>query len=250
MADKDLLDTELEDEEIGNATDDEGEIDEGSEEGASGQDEGDGQRDEEPAQAEPPARTGGRANERIRRLNDKVREAERAAKAAQERLDRLERDRNEWQSTSQRAAEEARMAGMTQEERAVYQHDQRLRQIEQAQARVAFEARDSMDMAKFNSECASNETLRSIAAEVDAELARLRANGTNASRFDVAKWMLGDRILKQAPTVAKQRQAAKAAVNKGRGKPGPGRGDATTGGGKAQRGSVEDFESRFGDVQL
>lgn len=188
-------------------------------------------------QDDPPARQPSRAERRIEELDRRTREFERLAQEAATRAENAERQLRELQSGTSRAAtereEQARLAAMDPEERIAHlartSEARTAGQIDTLRREIA----ESTDRAAFATACASNPTLAKVKDQVETELTKLRSQGQNVAREVLAKYLLGEEILKKAPQ-AKARAERRAAANRDRERSQPARGasDAPRGGGR------------------
>ena len=80
---------------------------------------------------------------------------------------------------------------------------------------LRFTTQDSADRSAFESLCARNPAVASLREEVDERLAQERRNGFNFPRETVAKFLLGERALKNGPR-AKAAQQKRADVERTR----------------------------------
>ena len=152
--------------------------------------EGDGQR---------PDKVAGRAKNDFGRLREERREA-------RERADRLERELAEVRraqlgrgAEEARRAEDERLALMSTEEKLAYYRQQDQRVADQRFSTLQFQLQDERDADRFERLCDRNPAIAAVAEEVDRVLAAERAAGrAGASREIIAKYVIGDRALKNA----------------------------------------------------
>jgi len=215
----------------------------------------DGGEDDEPAAAEaggeePPARQPSRGDRQFgdlrRQARERAEENARLTRELAEMRNQMAELRRPVGETEQQRRE--RFALMSPEERAeeivntsLRAHDARTQQL---QAQLL----DQADRSSFSARCAANPLLNKLSAEVERRHAELTANGQVVNREVVAKFLIGEKVLAQqgkAKPGAQQRRQQQTT------RPARPQGDA--GGARRQRaaaGSAEDFESRFGDVQI
>lgn len=225
-------DEELEDDDV----EDEGDEAEGDDEG----------EDEEPA----PAPKSRGAN-RIATLA-----AERQAE--RERADRLERElaaeraqRTQAATTQADQAEAARVANMSAEERLEYLIQKQGQTTAAKLQQIEFNAWDANDKLAFATKAASNPALRGLEAEVEAAVAQMRAQGSNAPRETVAAYILGQKALgkmtKSGNAGAKKSAAAR---DRQTGKPTSGRGDVAADRTRGDKNDVASLEKRLAGVRI
>lgn len=164
-----------------------------------------------------------------------VQRAQRLAREARAEADRNARELAELRAEMQRARqpaaetpeqEAARLALMDPEQRSEYRLNKALenqnRQFAQMQARLA----DQTDKSAFLAACAADPLLKSVAAEVETELANIRRQGQNVDREALANYLIGKRARTRAPAaVSKQRKAGERAIARQQTRPGAGRSD-------------------------
>lgn len=181
--------------------------DEGQPEGDDPAGEGEGEPEGEELERQRPL---SRSERRFQKLANETREAKEEAANAKRRLDEIERQRNIPNAEEMRRRElveeeEARLAGPE------AFADLKIRRSEGRIAAqlngMAFRQADIDDKASFRELAADHPAIKAIAAEVEETLAQYRRNGNNPTREAVAKYLLGDRLLKRAP--AQQRRQVK-----------------------------------------
>jgi len=178
----------------------------------------DGEEDQsnDPDAEEPPSRQPSRAQRRIEELDRRTREFERVAQEARERAEAAERRLNEVLNGTSRAEaerrERERIANMDPDERLAYQ----ARQSEERTSRELLSLRqqvaDSTDRSEFAAACAANPALAKVKDQVEAELKKLRASGTDVPRGTLAAYLIGQQVLEKAPK-ARERAVKRAAAN-------------------------------------
>lgn len=141
------------------------------------------------------------------------------ARMAQERADRLEREAAELrtrvqpqQQTEDPRREAERLARMTPEQRVQHYAAVAEERIARATAIGEFQAADQADKASFAVRTAHDPRAAKYAPEVEARLLQLRKSGANASREDVLKYIIGERVMANMPKVKKQQAAARETV--------------------------------------
>lgn len=218
--DVDTLDEELEDEDPDDQDDD-------PEDGDA--DEGDDEQEGEPAQ-------------RPTRGQNRVATLSREAREAKDRADRAERELQDLRAQQTRAPAETpaaraeRLAGMTEAQRLEYLIQEQGQNFQAQIAQTNFNNWESGDQAAFRALSATNPAVAKLAAKVEVELKAMRAQGQNASRETIAKYLLGEAALNRAPrAAAKGARTAAAGRERQQGRPGAGRGDVAPGG--ARKGS-------------
>lgn len=163
--------------------------------------------DEDPPEEEPeprPTRQLGRKEREVIKARRRAQAAETERDEIARRLARLEgqtevlsRQPQPQQSAEDKRAEAERLAAMTPEERVEYRIEQERRQIQQAFTQTNFQAADRADKVEFRLLCQESPAFQSVRQEVEDELAKMRRNGFNANREDVAYRILGQRAAKK-----------------------------------------------------
>lgn len=142
------------------------------------------------------------------------------------------------------AAEERqqRLAAMSPDQRTDFLLREQEQRFEARLAQTEFSTKDAADAAEFRTLCSSNPAAAKLSADVEEELAKLRANGQTAPRETILKYLLGERMLSKAPK-ARQAQVRQAAGSVARNavRPGQGRSDVTAGN---RRGATSEAEAR------
>jgi hypothetical protein len=182
------------------------------------QDDGDDQgqqADDQDGDEEPPRRPS-RAQARIEELDRRSREFERIAQEAAQRAEAAERRLNEMLNGNSRAEaerrERERLANMDPEERAAYQARQSEERTTREIATLRHQIADSTDRSEFAAACATNPALAKVKDQVEAELRKLRAAGTDVPRHTLAAYLIGQQVLEKAPK-ARARAEKRAAAN-------------------------------------
>jgi hypothetical protein len=149
--------------------------------------------------------------------------------------------------TPQQRAE--RFALMSPEERADAIVTERLAQHERNQQLLTQQLMDQSDRASFDAQTTSNPLLKKLAPEVERKRQELfQRDGTYVPRATIATYLIGERVLAQqgkAKPGAQERRRQQTAA--------PVRGGSDVGSSRRPRAaanSAEDFETRFGDVQI
>lgn len=222
------------DAQVENQFDDENIEDEADEAGEQGgvEDEDESQ-DGEDAEGDVAARDAAPRREAAQRETAVVR-AQRLAREARAEADKNARELASLREEMQRARqpvetpeqEAARLAIMDPEQRAEYRFNKAMenqnRQMAQMQARMA----DQSDKSAFLAACASDPLLKTVAADVETELANIRRQGQNVDREALANYLIGKRARSRAPkALAKQRQTGERNIARQQGRPGAGRSD-------------------------
>lgn len=191
------------------------------------QEEEDQPPEEEEFEDEPPARKPSRAQARIEALDRTAREAVERAEAAERRVNELLSGNHRVEAERQ---ERERVERMDPDERREYFARQRDQRIEHEFGSLRAQIADSTDRADFAAACTNNPALMKVKDKVEAELSKLRANGQTVPRETLAKYLIGDELLKKAPK-ARERAAKKAAANldRERARPAGGASDAPRG---------------------
>lgn len=119
-----------------------------------------------------------------------------------------------------------------------YQHQNR---------QLSLQVQDSGDKASFASLTVTNPVAKRFSSEVDRLHAEYKAKGAFVERAVILKQIIGERVLAQGGKPKKQ-----AAANRQRqaSRPAGSGSDVRPSRGRAAAGSAEDFESRFGDIQI
>jgi hypothetical protein len=149
----------------------------------------------------------GRAKNDFGRLREERREAneraERLARENQELLARL----NGRQTEETRRAEQERLSLMTADEKLDYYRGQDRRELEQFKNTISFQLADSSDRQAFAHACDRSPALAAVSDDVERILAQERAAGRpGASREVIARYVIGDRALKNAGRAKSKQQ--------------------------------------------
>lgn len=140
----------------------------------------------------------------------------RAEQTARERADKAERELAEARRPQPRQedpqAEARRLQAMTPEQRIQHFAAVAEERITRATAVGQFQAADQADRASFAVRTASDPRVAKYAQEVETRLHQLRQGGANASREDMLRYIIGERVMANAPKVKKQQAAAKETI--------------------------------------
>ena len=179
---------------------------------------------------------------RRRVLNDgretALQKANRLAQEAREAADRTTREladlRAQVNQRQQPVAETpeakaARFALMDPEQRVEARFNEAQAASQAHLARMSAALADQTDKATFSTLAASNPLYKRVAPKVEEKLAELRRMGQNVDREALAKYVIGEEVLKRsASAIPKQRQAAQQNIRRQNARPGAGRSDETT----------------------
>jgi len=126
------------------------------------------------------------------------------------------------------------------------QEERAERQAERARDR--FETYDSQDRATYNERARTNETYRKYQGEVEHRLQLLRAQGQNAPRESVLRFIIGERVLaaRGTPKTNKQKKDAQRRVERERVRPSSGKGER----GSRSGSQSADLEKRLENVPI
>jgi hypothetical protein len=108
---------------------------------------------------------------------------------------------------------------------------------------------DSGDRASFSALTTSNKVARRFSNEVERRHNEYKAKGAFVERRIILQQILGERVLAQEENGTPQRRAA-ANRQRQRGKPASAGSDVRPARSRTTTGSAEDYETRFGDVQI
>jgi hypothetical protein len=160
----------------------------------------DDQDDEPDGEEDPPARQPTRGQNRIATLSA-------SAKAEKERADRLEAELAEARrrpttptETPQQyqARRTAHLATLTEAGRLEFLQQESEQRVTSRLAQIEFNSYDANDKASFQGLCARNPVVAAMEDEVEKTLKEYRANGQNATREAVVKYLLGEKALAKA----------------------------------------------------
>lgn len=132
--------------------------------------------------------------------------SERATLAAQLEFQR-QRD-NQSLSMEQRRAEESRLALLAPEERALYEANQRIRQMEHRMNQMEVQRQDDRDRAEFHAKAMHDEVYSKYADEIEQTYQDGLRKGVSAPREDLLAWKLGKELLKDKNSKASTKKEA------------------------------------------
>jgi len=211
------------------------------------------QSDEVSAQSrERVERTAGRATDRIKSLDRRLREAEEREKTANRRIDELLKARqqpvSQQQPTESAEQRAQRRSSLTPEER-VHEdlRDSETRLTQQIRG-MQLSTWDQNDRALYQTKAVNDPRYKRMEAKVEAEFQRLRQEGGGASREAILKYMIGEDILSRPAGSSKQRTEAAKRVAASSSRPSQSRGDTNVG--KRERSGGKTLEERLSDVPL
>lgn len=172
--------------------------------------EGDGSEPEVGQEVAGEPRRPTRGEQRFQRLSQSTKEAgERAANAekrAQEleaRLARLERPA----PPQERELSREELALMTPDELYDYKNGRAMKAIDQRIGAIQFQAAEAADRSEFQMIISGNPVAARFAQQVEAKLVEMRAQGVNAPRANVLKFLMGEAVFARASS-AKPKAAA------------------------------------------
>ena len=225
---------------------------EGADENEDSEIEGEGQENEEGSESqeneeveEVVEKPVGRAQARIQKLSSELKAeredrekliAERAV--AQAQLENLRQQQLAVQSQRDRQAEEERLALLDPQERALYQANNQLRQLEHRLNQMEMQRSDDRDRANFHAKAAHDEMYAKYAEEVEQSYQDGLRRGVSAPREDLLAWRIGKELLQNKNSDgAKKKAAASKRIDTVTSKPASARGDVA---GSKKGKSVED----------
>ncbi len=155
----------------------------------------------------------GRAQERIRRQAEEIK-AERAEKekliAERAQLlaerDIIRQQQYAAQSAEQRRAEEQRLALLAPEERAQYESNKKINDLEYRLNQLTMQREDDKDRAVFHAKAAHDETYGKYVDQVENMYQEGLARGVRASREDLLAYQLGKELLKNKDSKAAEKR--------------------------------------------
>jgi hypothetical protein len=208
-----------------------------------------------PGQDEEQTDSAAGAEEQVRDEPRQVSRAERRfqalanqAKAADERAAKMERELQEFRAERQRHQSQVQEKEPTQEEMSMWSTDQVVQyrldkatsKFNQTLSQMQFQALEATDKSSYDSLCATDARAKKYSAEVEQKLTDLRMQGQNAPRAQVLRWLIGDKLLNQAPKdVEKQRKRGAENIVRQRGSQPAPRSDQTS-----TRGAKSEAEKR------
>jgi hypothetical protein len=222
-----------------------------------GKEEGDEELDgedggDEDDTAQEPVKPVGRAQARIQKLSAE-RDAERADKErliheraiAQAQLEHLRAQQRDLQSAAERKAEEDRLSLLDPQERAVYQANQQIRNLEYRLNQMEIQRTNDQDRANFHAKATHDETYGKYADEVEKMYQEGLSRGVSASREDLHSYILGKELKKDLATkVSKKKESANKRIDSVTSKSASARGDVT----ESKKG--KSLEERLRGVQI
>ena len=202
------FDEDLQDEEIEDANDQDADA-EGSDtsENTPGQDEqqaeSEGGADGQVREEQTEGRVLSRGERRFQKLANETREAN-------TRAERLERELQEFRAERQRQSAQTQEREPSAEEMSLWSTDQIVQyrldkatgKFNQTLQHMQFQNMESTDKSSFQSLCASDARAKKYADEVETRLLELRRQGQNAQREVILKYVLGEKLMQQAPKAA------------------------------------------------
>lgn len=232
--------------------DDNGPEEEDDEERPEGDDDDEGDDSETPAGDEDedplPQRTRARRENDVARLRRERREERQRREEAEDELARVRAGHGQQQQQEPEAVRRARLAAMEPDERVSYLLDEErgIRQRERQADR--FEAMDRSDRDMYAERARTNPRYKKYQGEVERRLRLLRAQGQNAPRDSILKFIVGERVLDGAgsPRTTQERKDAKRRVEREEVTLPRGRGDNRGRGGSKRA----DLEKRLANVPI
>lgn len=189
----------------------------------------------EPEQVEAPTKPVSRAQARIQGLSERLKlesaEKERLIHeraTAQAQLEHLRQQQREVQSAQERRAEDERLALLDPQERAVYQANQQIRNLEYRLNQMEMQRGNDQDRATFHAKAAHDETYAKYADEIEKAYQDGVNRGVSAPREDLLAWKIGKEILQNKNKEgAKKKATATKRIDSVTAKPASARGDVT-----------------------
>lgn len=149
-------------------------------------------------------------------------EAKAEAAELKRELESIRQERTQRQQQETAVQRQERLSLMDPEQRTEYLLNEQAQNFQGQLNAIRFEAQNSADRTAFEGLCARNPVAQKHAADVEAELQKLRASGNNYSRETVLAYMVGQKALAAQPR-AKGKQEREAAANLRRQSARPGR---------------------------
>lgn len=184
--------------------------------------------EDEPEDA-PQARQPTRGENRVARATREAKEAKDRAAALAAEVEALKRERQNPTVSPQEQARQrdAHLATLTAEQKVDFLLRENAARTEHQLNEIRFQTWDAGDKSSFQTLAAKNPALAGLEDEVEARLAELRAQGSNAPRENIAKFLLGERALARAPRArGKGARAEAAGREQNQASPNRARGDA------------------------
>jgi len=170
--------------------------------------------------------------------------AERAMYAAQ--LENLRQQQVQAQSDEQRRQQEDRLSLLDPTERALYETQETMRQMQYKLDQMEIMRKDDRDRAEFHAKAAHDPLYKKYADEIERSYQDGLKRGVTAPREDLLAWRLGKELL-QNKNAGGQEKKAKAAkkIDSVTSKPATARGDVA-----ASKSSGKSLEERLKGVQI
>lgn len=186
--------------------------------------------EDEPDETPEPAARASRGANRVAEATRIAAEAKAEVTAAKAEIERLKAAANPQRQQEQAEDRQRRLAAMSPDQRTDFLLREQEQRFEARLAQTEFATKDTADAAEFRSLCASSPQAAKLAADVEKELATMRAKGQTAPRATILKYLIGDKILAKAPK-ARQAQVNRAApgVARNAARPAGGRSDVAGG---------------------
>lgn len=225
---------------------------EGAEKEDDGLDDGNGGEDDGTGEVKEPVKPASRSQARIQGLSERLK-AETAEKerlihdraVAQAQLEHLRAQQQQIQSAAERKDEEDRLSLLDPSERAVYQANQQIRNLEYRLNQMEIQRGNDQDRANFHAKAAHDETYAKYAPEVEKMYQEGLARGVSASREDLHSYILGKELKKDlAAKVSKKKESASKRIDSVTSKPASARGDV------ADSKKGKSLEERLRGVQI
>lgn len=174
--------------------------------------------EEEPVRAPPKGKTRDENFAEMRR-----RQA--ALEAENEQLRRSQQQARPQQEQETPQAREQRLARLTPQQRDAYEAAEREERLTRVGSLAEFRVAEMTDKAAFRMLSQSDPRASKYASEVETRLNQMRSQGMNASREDVLRYIIGEKVMANGPKAKKQIAAAKAEVDRQTTKPEKPKGD-------------------------
>ena len=187
----------------------------------------DGEEAEEDVSERDPRREAAQRETAVVRAQRLAREARAEAdKNARELADlraEVQRQRAPSETPEQEAA---RLSLMDPDQRSEYRFNKAMENQNRQMAAMHARLADQSDKSTFAAACVSDPLLKTVATEVETELAKIRAQGQNVDREALANYLIGKRARSRAPgAVNKQRRAGERNIARQQTRPSAGRSD-------------------------
>ncbi len=112
------------------------------------------------------------------------------------------------QVRAEQEQERQRLELMTPDEKIDYYRQKDRQESDQRFAALQMQLAENADRSAFDALCARDSRIASMRDDVERQLAEVRRGGGNTSREVIAKYLIGDRALKQAPRARQNQQSA------------------------------------------